>query len=281
MFRTLFIFVFFFATLCAKEKSHYVLVSVAPYKNFVEKIGGETVKVGLMVPAGASSHTYEPTPKETLEASQADGWFLIGESFETRAGRAIKSHNSDIAFFDLLKGVDLITSSHSCCCHHPGCNDLHIWLSPKQAAIQAKTIAEGLSSLYPENKEVYARNLEQLLKDFDRLDKDIEEKLAPLNQRWILVSHPAYAYLARDYNLNQLSIEFEGKDPTPRQLTQVLEDARKHHIKTIFTQIQYGNKGAKLIAKILGGKTVDLNPYAEDYFSSMREIADQIANSQQ
>lgn len=267
---------FLSAYLCA-EQSHYVLVSVAPYKNFVEKIAGNTVKVGLMVPAGASSHTYEPTPKETLAASKADAWFLIGETFETRAGRAIKSYHPDIVFFNLLEGVDLIKSGpHSCCCH-PSCNDLHVWLSPRQAAIQAKMIAAGLSQLYPENKELYTRNLDKLLAEFTQLDQQISQELAPLKQRWILVSHPAYAYFARDYNLQQLSIEFEGKDPTPRQLTQVLEQARAHTIKTIFTQIQYSNKGAKLIAEILKGKTVDLDPYAENYFESMRTIAHQIA----
>ena len=269
----------FLSAILVADQSHYVLVSVAPYKNFVEKIAGDTVQVGLMVPAGASSHTYEPTPKETMAASKADSWFLIGETFETKAGKAIKSHHPEIQFFNLLEGIDLIKSGpHSCCCH-PSCNDLHVWLSPRQAAIQAKNIAAALGQLYPANKELYQHNLEKLLANFQELDKAIRAELAPLKQRWILVSHPAYAYFARDYALNQLSIEFEGKDPTPRQLTHVLELARTHHIKTIFTQIQYSNKGARLIAEILGGKTVDLNPYAEDYFSSMHEISRQIAQA--
>lgn len=269
----------FLATFANAEQSRYVLVSVAPYKNFVEKIAGDTVQVGLMVPAGASSHTYEPTPKETMAASKADAWFMIGETFETRAGRAIKSHHPDIVFFNLLEGVDLIASGpHSCRCH-PSCNDLHVWLSARQAAIQAKSIAKGLSQLYPQNKELYQSNLEKLLGELQELDKQISAEMSPLKQRWIMVSHPAYAYFARDYALQQLSIEFEGKDPTPRQLTSVLELARAHNIKTIFTQIQYSNKGARLIADILKGKTVDLNPYAEDYFQSLREIARQIAQA--
>lgn len=267
----------FLAAVAAADQSHYVLVSVAPYKHFVEKIAGDTVQVGLMVPAGASSHTYEPTPKETMAAAKADGWFLVGETFESKAGKAIQSHHPEIVFFNLLEGVDMISSGPQTCRCHPGCKDLHVWLSPRQTAIQAKTIAAGLTKLYPEHKELYARNLEKLLVEFKELDQAIAQELAPLKQRWIMVSHPAYAYLARDYNLQQLSIEFEGKDPTPKQLTNVLQQARAHHITTIFTQIQYSNKGARLIADILKGKTVNLNPYAEDYFHSLREIAHQIA----
>jgi zinc transport system substrate-binding protein len=92
-----------------------------------------------------------------------------------------------------------------------------------------------------------------------------------------MVSHPAYAYFCRDYQLKQLSIEFEGKDPSPRQLTSVLTRARQAGIKTVFIQMQYNNKGAQLIAKELGAKIVTLDPYAENYFIMMREIASHFA----
>jgi zinc transport system substrate-binding protein len=74
-----------------------------------------------------------------------------------------------------------------------------------------------------------------------------------------------------------MSIEFEGKDPTPQQLTKVLRQAREENIKTIFIQKQYNNKGAKLIARELNAKIVMLDPYAEDYMTSMREIAQAFA----
>lgn len=263
--------------------THYVLVSVAPYKFFVEKIAGDTVKVGLMVPAGASAHTYEPTPREMLAASTADLWFLIGESFEARAVKAIQSHHPQIVLVDLRQNVHLISSdpnhAHHHACTHKNCQDLHIWLSPKQSQIQAQTIAKALSDLYPEHKDLYHDNLQQLLKDLQELDLEMAKILQPLANRVIMVSHPAYAYLCRDYDLKQISIEFEGKDPTPRQLTNVLEEARRNHIKTIFVQRQYNNKGARLIADKIGAKVVNLDPYSENYFVSMMDIARQIEAS--
>lgn len=268
---------FFSSSQTAEGLSHYVLVSVAPYKFFVDKIAGNTVKTGMMVPAGASAHTYEPTPKEMLAASQADVWFLIGESFESRAVRAIQSHHPSLVLVDLRKGVNLISSDpnhlHHHGCNNPNCQDLHIWLSPRQAQIQARTIADALSELYPENKDLYQANLKQFLAELEQLNGEITAQLQPLEQRTIMVSHPAYAYFARDYNLKQLSIEFEGKDPTPRQLTKVINEARNDGISTIFIQMQYNNKGAKLIANQLGAKIVTLDPYSENYIESMREIA--------
>jgi zinc transport system substrate-binding protein len=264
-------------------RTHYVLVSVAPYKFFVEQIAGNTVQVGLMVPAGASAHTYEPTPKEMMKASHADLWFLIGEGFETRASNAIKSHNNNIQLVDLRKGVDLISSDpnhthHHHQCNHHNCLDLHIWLSPKQSKTQARVIAETLSALYPEHKELYQSNLNKFLNELDNLDAFIATTLKPLKKRLILVSHPAYAYFCRDYDIEQLSIEFEGKDPTPKQLTKVITQARDNGLKTVFIQIQYNNKGARLIANQLGAKVVNLDPYSENYLESMRTIALAIAS---
>ncbi len=263
--------------------THHVLVSVAPYKYFVERIAGDTVKISLMVPPGASSHTYEPSPRATLAASHADLWFLIGESFESRAVRAIKSHHPDIVLVDLRQGVQLISADpngaqvHCHCCSNPNCQDLHIWLSPSQSKIQAATIAKALSEIYPEHKAIYQKNLQTFLSELDALDQDISGILQPLKNRVIMVSHPAYAYFCRDYALKQTSIEFEGKDPTPRQLTTLLDAARQQQIKTIFVQMQYNNKGARLIAQHIGAKVVNLDPYSESYFESMREIARQFA----
>lgn len=261
-----------------------VLVSVSPYKFFVEKIAGDTVSVSVMVPAGASAHTYEPSPRGMLEASRGDIWFLIGEPFETKASAAITSHNTAMTLVDLRQGVDLISCDphhkHHVHCTHCNCEDLHIWLSPRQSKIQAKTIADTLAARYPENRALYMENLNKFQTELDQLDHDITESLKPLKTRVIMVSHPAYGYFCRDYQLDMISIEFEGKDPTPRQLTQVITDARKNHIKKIFTQMQYSSKGAKLIASQIGAVTVELDPYSEHYITSMRHIAEEIASSE-
>lgn len=262
-----------------------VLVSVAPHKFFVEKIAGNTLSVELMVPAGASSHTFEPTPRQMLNASRADLWFQIGEGFEPRASAALKNHHPEIALVDLRQGLDLIYDSdcskgHCHCSGHAsaGCADPHFWLSARQAKIQAETIASALSKRYPQHAKLFDENLQLFTKELNALDDQISKLLAPLNNRTIMVSHPAYAYFCRDYQLKQLSIEFEGKDPSPRQLTKVLTEARRENIKSIFIQLQYNNKGARLIAREIGAKVITLDPYAENYIEAMLEIASHFAS---
>lgn len=266
----------------ADPRSWEVLVSIPPHKYFVERIAGDTVKVLVLIPPGANTHTFEPTAKQALSASEADIWFRIGEPIENQIMAALQSHNSRLKTIDLRKGIELITQQtiqpgnvgHY---HFSGGEDLHFWLSPQQAQSQAKTIAKELMKQYPENTGQYQTALEEFLQDLKELDKEIAILLNPLANRTILVSHPAYAYFCRDYNLTQLSIEFEGKDPLPQQLTSILETARKLNVKRVFIQPQFQNKGAKLIAENLGAELIPLDPYSEDYFEMIREIGKRIA----
>jgi len=257
-----------------------VLVSIGPYRLFVQKIAGDTVESILMVPAGASTHTYEPTPKQMIAAGRADIWFTIGESFEARALKALQAHNPNMQDIDLRQGVSMITvapGSGACSCCHAHGQDPHIWLSARQDKIQVKTIADALAKRYPENAALYQKNLEVLLQELDTLDAELTAMLKPVQQRTILVSHPAYAYFCRDYDFKQLSIEFEGKDPTPLQLTRTLNEARADHITKVFVQPQYSSKGARLFANELNARVIVLDPYSEDFFASMGQIAQAIA----
>lgn len=268
------------ANLESSSKPCHVLVSVAPHKFFVNKIAGDTVTVGLMVPAGASAHTYEPTPKEVIAAGKADLWFCIGESFEARASRAMQAYNSKLIMVDLRQGVDMINADPvlgTCTCHHNS-QDLHIWLSARQAKIQAATIAKALSQLCPQYAAQYQSSLDLFLRELESLDQQIGTLLGSAKNRSIMVSHPSYAYFCRDYQLRQISIEVEGKDPSPRQLNTILNRAREAAIKKIFIQVQYSSKGARLFAKELKATIVDLEPYSEDYINSMLKIANEFAS---
>ncbi len=256
-----------------------ILVSVAPYKYFVEKIVGDSADVVLMVPAGVSAHTFEPSPKQMIRASTAAIWFTIGESFEKKASAALRSTDPYMQLIDLKKGVDAIPADdmhgNKGCCNSSV--DLHFWLSPRVVMVQSQAISEALSRTYPQHEMLFQKNYQILKSELEVLDQKIAEILKPLKQRVILVSHPAYAYFCRDYNLKQYPIEVEGKDPSPRQVTQLLKLARSLSIKKIFVQPQYGNKAAGLVAKDLGAQIVVLDPYSENYVPEMRKIAEAFA----
>ena len=273
----LFISIFQLEGASADSRSWTVLVTVPPHKYFVEQIAGDAVEVKSLVPPGANSHSYSPTPKQMISASHADLYFQIGEPFEARVFPALRSHNRRIQEVDLRRGLDLITGGHAHQkhgCHHcQGGVDVHFWMSPKEAKVQAQTIGDALMKQYPEKSRLFSENLEILLENLDDLDVVIREIMSKAKSNVIMVSHPAFSYFARDYDITQISIEFEGKDPTPKQLNQILEAAEKYQIDRIFIQEQYTNKAATLVADKIGAELILVDPYSEKYISNMRTLA--------
>jgi zinc transport system substrate-binding protein len=263
----------------ASEKR--ILVSVAPYTEITKEIAGNSFEVILIVPPGLSSHSFEPTPKQIFQASKASIWFCIGESFEPKMLKAFESQDPGISVVDLRTGIPLIKDSHdeSGELHEHSGYDPHIWMSPKLMQEQAKTIAHSIVKLYPEYKKEITQNLDIVLEKLDSLDRYIRKTLSTKKSLNIFVSHPAYGYFCKEYGLHEYSIEQEGKDPSPKQLTELIKKAKKDNIHTIFSQNQYSIKGAEQVAKAIGANLVCLNPYSEQYFDAMRTIADAFAKS--
>lgn len=280
------LFALFFPLLSHSDlQEKRVLVSIAPYKYVVERLAKDKVKVIVMVPPGASGHTYEPTQKQMIEAASGTIWFYLGEPFEKKAINALSSQVKSMQFVNLQKGVSLLQGT----CKHfhesfegksSECSsyDLHFWLSPSIMKIQAKTIADSLSELMPESGSLFQERLHSFLEELDSLEKELKEGLSKVSSRTLLVSHPAYGYFCKDFGFTQLPIEFEGKDPTAKQLTRLLKDAKEANVSFILAQPQYSQKASSLIAKELHLKLFVLDPYSEDFPAFLIQLKNLILN---
>lgn len=270
---------------CAKKpapssQKPLVLVSIAPYRFLAEKIAGETLDVKAVVPTASNPHSFEPTSADVSRMSQAQVWFRIGEPFEKKIVSILQSKNPDLAVADLRDGIDLIEEFHELSCKSCSMDhlDRHIWLSPKQAQKQAKLIERTLSEKYPEQKEVFFENCLILCKDLEALDQEIREILKGVEHRTLLVSHPAFGYFCKDFGLTQLSVEYEGKDPRPKHLEEILKRAVTESAQVAIALPQYNNKGAQLIAEKIHKPVRYIDPYSADYFETMRKLAKLIAD---
>ena len=274
-------------TISDQKNSKTILVSIAPYAFFVNQITGGNLPVMTLIPEGANPHIYEPKPKEVSRVRNADVWIRLGDAFDQKVYQVLTEQNPRIAIVDMTQGIALVseceqpslTQTHHHCMGMDEEKDIHIWLSPKLAQIQAKTIATALIQAFPEHRERYLNNLNSFLNQLRELDQQIATLLASKKGTAILVSHPAFTYFCRDYDLVQLSVEIEGKDPLPQQITQLLQQARSYTITTIILEPQYSNKGAELIAEQLRITPVTIDPYAENYLDNLRLIAEIIAKS--
>jgi len=94
-----------------------------------------------------------------------------------------------------------------------------------------------------------------------------------------MIYHPNLAYLARDYGLEEIAVEFEGKEPTPSRMRELIDLAREKHIGTIFVQKEYDKKNAKSIAGETGARMVEIDPLSPDWYKATVEMITALHNS--
>ena len=252
-----------------------IFVSITPQKYFVERIGGNDVKVEVMVKPGESPATFNPNPKKMSRLANSKLYFSIGVPFERIWISRLKAIQPDLKFISLNQNLGLkIKSGYS-----QNKKDPHIWLSPLLVKNMVTEIEVALSKEKPEREKIFKINHTALAQELDMLDQEIRDILANGKTRSFMVFHPAWSYFAEAYGLEQISIEHNGKEPGPRSLQEIVNRGKKSNIKTIFVQKQFGLSVAKNIAKMIGATIQEMDPLAENYFENMRKTAKAISGA--
>ncbi len=243
-----------------------VVVSILPYADFVEKVGGGRFDVKVMIPPGASPATYEPTPRQMTDLEAARLYIKVGAHlpFEDAWLDRILSPAKNITVVDASEGISIID------------RDPHIWLSPRLVKRQVSNICRGLVSVDPDNTVYYERNRDVYLAELDALDREIREELSGLSDRRFMIFHPSFGYYAADYDLEQIPIEHEGKEPGPRDLAGLIDEARSKNIRVIFAAPQFRTKDAEVIADSIGGSVVLVDPLALDCAANLRRVTESL-----
>ena len=249
-----------------------VVATVPPQAWLVRRIGGDRVDVDVLLPPGASEHTYEPTPQQVARLADARLVVEVGHPallFERRLLDAMLVREPQPLVVEMVPSGPSPSSS---AVHDHG-SDPHVWLSPRAMRAAAPDVEAALERLDPAGAPTYRANLRVTLADIDRLDAELRRELAELPQRRFLVYHPAWGYFARDYGLEQVAIETDGKEPSPRRLVELVEEARRAGTHTVFVQRGEYDRPAQAIADELGAKVVALEPLAEDWPDTLRRTA--------
>lgn len=266
-----------------EDTKEIIVVSILPQKYFAEKIAGENFRIVVMVPPGTSPETYEPTAQQMKEIANSTIYFAIGHiDFELSLLKKIKSINPSVKFVDTSDGTELISDHFHTLAdgtiHHHGA-DPHIWLSPKEVMVQAKNVYNSLAETDPRNAEKYLTNYEKFIVEIETIKGQMTEILKDAGGKTILVYHPAFGYIARDFGFTQEGIEYEGKNPTPNHLKKIVDIANKQNIRTIFVQKEYEVQYSKTVATEINAEIVILDDLNEDWGNNMIDIAEKIKTS--
>lgn len=249
-----------------------VAVSILPQKYFVKTIGGDHVRVQVMVRPGFDPATYDPTPRQLVELSRDRLYFAIGAPFEHSWLPRFHAANPAMRIVQTQRGIERLNPETGEPGPHP---NPHIWLSPPLVRVQAANILRALIVADPAHAAAYRRGYARLIRIVDQVDRRIAKQLldSDLGSRHFLIFHPALYYFARSYDLHEIPIQQEGKEPSPGELAKLFQYAKKHAIKVVFVEPQFSQKDARAIAQGIGASVVVFNPLPENWPKGMEAIA--------
>ncbi|NQU64177.1 MAG: zinc ABC transporter substrate-binding protein, partial [SAR324 cluster bacterium] len=241
-----------------------VFVTAPPHAYLVKQIGGDKVNVHKLLTPGDDPHTFEATPKQMLLLKKSRMFFTSEMRLEEilidrfLSNGSNRNENSP-ELVPLNPHEEILNKDHN---HHVShaeahdcaANDPHNWLNPDMLSIQARSIASGLESIIPADSAFIENNLHIFLDSLQSCKNSIEELLESHSGKSFIVFHPSFGHFAEAFNMTQIAIEHEGKSPSPRQLKEIIEMARKEKIKIIFIQPQFDQKAASTVSEAIGAE---------------------------
>lgn len=256
------------------EQSLYV--SIAPLKAIAEAIVGDDFPIVVLVPSGASPESFEPTPKQFIRLNRARLVFSVGLlDFERTLLQKVECREKIV---DLSRGIEIIGG---CCSHghagHASGADPHVWTSPRALRIMARNAYEAIHAAWPDSTK-YTIRFERFEERLRELDREVGERIARSGVRRFLIYHPALTYYARDYGIEQLAIEHEGKEPSARRVAELIESGRREGIRNVFYQSQFPASSVEIIARDLGGEAVAIDPLDGNVVDNIASITGRICN---
>lgn len=256
-------------------KKPIIAVSIIPEQTFVKAVCGDLAEVVTMIPPGNSPENYEPKPSEMERFSKASLYFSIGVPTEEAN---ILPNVGNIKVISLAEKVATVYPNRT---FQSGERDPHIWLSPKRVKVMIDTIADEMSKLDPDNADTYKENAKAYITQLDDLDEQIISALEGVQSKKFIVYHPAFGYLADDYDLTMYALEDEGKEATAGHLQEMIDLAKAENIKVIFYQEEIDSRQAKAFSEEIGGKTIQLAPLSADYINNLKNMAETMAGVMQ
>ncbi|MGT2847289.1 zinc ABC transporter substrate-binding protein AdcA [Streptococcus massiliensis] len=271
-----------------KDDKLHLVTTFYPVYEFTKQVAGDTANVDLLIGAGTEPHDYEPSAKAVAKIQEADAFVYENENMETWAPNVVKNlKNKKTKVIKATENMLLLPGGeeeedhdHGSEGHHHA-YDPHVWLSPQRAIKMVENIRDSLSKDFPKQKKTFEKNAAAYIKKLEKLDKLYADSLKDAKQKNFVTQHTAFAYLALDYGLKQVSISglSPENEPSAARLAELTKYIKDNQIKYIYFEENASKKVADTLAKETGVQLDVLNPLesltdketkaGEDYISIM------------
>jgi zinc transport system substrate-binding protein len=287
-----------------------VVASIVPVHSLVAGVMEGIGTPHLLVPGGASPHSFALRPSDARKLEQAKAVFWIGPALETFLERPIDALARKAAVVALIdaEGVKRLSyreggpweaheheegkaapgkdshaheHGHAHGDTHTG-SDGHVWLDPQNALAMTGAIAEALGKADPANKARYEANAARVAARLQALDAALAKTLAPARGKPYIVFHDAYQYFEARYGLTPAGSITVSPEVSPgaKRLVEIRDRIRKAAAICVFAEPQFEPKlvrtaiqGTDARAATLDPLGARLTPGSDAYFDLLRNLA--------
>lgn len=194
-------------------------------------------------------HDYQLTAGDVRTLSEADLLLVNGAGMEPFLDK-LRRNSPRLPVVEASNGVPLMGGN------------AHVWVSFEGARRQVDNIAAALAEAAPEHADALRANAESYKASLAALEAKMHAGLAPHAGARVMTFHEAFPYFARDFGLELVGVvEREpGTAPSARELAETMELVRQRGVKALFTEPQYSDRSAQVIARETGVKVYQLDP---------------------
>jgi zinc transport system substrate-binding protein len=241
-----------------------IAATIFPLYDISRNIVGDKMEVVLILPPGASPHTFELTPQSVERLQGVSLIFKIGHGLDdwTQNIAGFIANEQTVVVDQGIKFIYSDEGDREGGADKGGGVNPHYWLSIENAQIIAKNIADKVIASDAANEQTYRANLEAYVGKLEKLKAETAEKLKPFAGAKLITFHDSFVYYAQEFNLQIAgTIEpFPGKQPTPRYLAELQKKIEDSHIRVLFTEPQLSAESVQAFVEDLGLRLYVLDP---------------------
>lgn len=267
-----------------------VVATIKPLHALASGVLGESAE--LLVPGGASPHTYSLRPAAIRAISRADLLLWVGPPSESFMVRALNARSDGARVIQVLElpGLTRLAarsgglwgdSEPRLTEATTGSVDPHVWLDPRNARVIVEALVEALVALNPAAEARYRANAEALKQRLRDLDQGLQSQLAPVQDIPFLVFHDAYQYVEHRYNLHSVGslVVHPDRPAGARRVQQLKEQIDEVGVCCVFREPQFRSPLVDVLIEETAARLDVLDPLGSalepgpaSYFILMRQL---------
>ncbi len=300
------LFLMMILTACAgsspEETGCTVVSTIFPGYDIARQIASDKAEVIQLLPFGAESHTYEPTPRDMMLIRDCDVFIYAGGESDTWIEEILSEEgNPDRVVVSMMDCVSVLDEEEKEGMHEGGIlsglfeeeeeaeADEHTWTSPANAIKITQSVCDALCSVSPANAGIFRQNCDNYTARLSRLDERYREELAKCPNNLIVVADRfPFRYLCEEYGLDYRAAYpgcADNAEVTADSMIVLCDTVRDNGIPVVFSIEFSGGKIADAICEATGAKRATLHSChnvsddSETYMDIMEQNLDNLVEA--